>query len=81
MTSAGAGVSPSTNFVSNAETDVLVEWKTSTDTVWTALPVQTGSFSVTNAASFTVNVRAKEFGIYTSVVNLVVGTTDGLYVV
>ena len=81
MTSAGAGVSPSTNFVTNAETDVVIEWKVSTDTVWSILPIQTGAFSVTNAAAFTVNVRAKEFGIYTSVVNLTVNTTDGTYTV
>lgn len=81
MTSAGAGVSPSTSFVLNSDSDVVVEWKLSTDTVWTILPVQTGAFSVTNAGSFTVNVRAKEFGIYTSTVNLAVGTTDGNYTV
>ena len=81
MTSAGAGVSPSTNFVTNAETDVVIEWKVSTDTVWSILPIQTGAFSVTNAAAFTVNVRAKEFGIYTSVVNLAVSTADGTYTV
>lgn len=81
MTSAGAGVGPSTTFVSAADTDVVIEWKISTDTAWNVLPVQTGTFSVTNAASFTVNVRAKEFGIYTSTVNLTVGTTDGNYTV
>ena len=81
MTSAGAGVSPSTSFVVNSDSDVIIEWKLSTDTVWTILPVQTGAFSVTNAGSFTVNVRAKEFGIYTSTVNLAVGTTDGNYTV
>ena len=81
MTTTGAGVSPSTTFVSASDTDVVIEWKLSTDSVWTILPVQTGTFTVTNAASFTVNVRAKEFGIYTSTVNLTVGTTDGNYTV
>ena len=81
MTSAGAGVSPSTTFVTSSDSDVIIEWKLSTDSVWTILPVQTGNFTVTNAASFTVNVRAKEFGIYTSTVNLTVGATDGNYTV
>ena len=81
MTSTGAGVSPSTTFVSAADTDVIIEWKISTDTVWNILPVQTGTFTVTNASAFTVNVRAKEFGIYTSVVSLAVGATDGNYTV
>ena len=81
MTSTGAGISPSTLFVTNSDTDVIIEWKLSTDSVWTILPVQTGTFTVTNAASFTVNVRAKEFGIYTSTVSLAVGTTDGNYTV
>lgn len=81
MTSTGAGVSPSTTFVTSADTDVIIEWKISTDTVWNILPVQTATFTVTNAAGFTVNVRAKEFGIYTSVVSLAVGTVDGNYTV
>jgi hypothetical protein len=81
MTSAGAGVSPSTSFVVSSDSDVIIEWKLGTDTVWTVLPVQTGTFTVNNASGFTVNVRAKEFGIYTSVVNLTVGTTDGNYTV
>lgn len=81
MTSTGAGVSPSTLFVVQADTDVQIEWKLSTDSVWTTLPVQTGTFTVTDAAAFTVNVRAKEFGIYTPTVSLAVGTTDGNYTV
>lgn len=80
MTSAGAGVSPSSNFVTASETDVVIEWKLSTDSTWTVLAPQSGSFSVTNAAAFTVNVRAKEFGIYTATVTLTVNTTDGIYV-
>ena len=81
MTTTGAGISPSTSFVVNSDTDVIIEWKLSTDSTWSILPVQTGTFTVTNAASFTVNVRAKEFGIYTSTVNLTVGATDGNYTV
>ena len=81
MTSAGAGISPSTSFVTNSDSDVVIEWKLSTDSVWAILPIQTGTFAVTNAAAFTVNVRAKEFGIYTSTVNLTVNTTDGNYTV
>ncbi len=82
MTSTGAGVSPSsTSFVANSDTDVVIEWKLSTDSVWTILPVQVGTFAVTNASSFTVNVRAKEFGIYTATSTLVVGATDGNYTV
>lgn len=81
MTSAGAGVSPSTTFVTSSDSDVVIEWKLSSDSVWTVLPVQTASFTVTNASSFTVNVRAKEFGVYTSTVNLTVGATDGNYTV
>ena len=59
---AGAGISASTSFYTGSDSDMVVEYKLSTDTVWTVLPVQTGTFSITNAASFTVNVRAKEFG-------------------
>jgi hypothetical protein len=81
MTPAGAGVSPSSSFYTNSDTDVVIEWKLSTDSVWTVLPVQTATFTVTNASGFTVNVRAKEFGIYSSTVNLVVSTTDGNYTV
>lgn len=81
MTTTGAGISPSTSFVVNSDTDVIIEWKLSTDSTWSILPVQTGTFTVTNAASFTVNVRAKEFGIYTPTVNLTVGATDGNYTV
>ena len=81
MTSAGAGISPSTNFVTSSETDVIIEWKLSTGTEWVPLSVQSGSFSVIDAASFTVNVRAKEFGIYTSTVSLTVGTADGNYAI
>lgn len=81
MTPAGAGISPSTSFFVESDTDVVVEWKLSTDTVWNVLPVQVATFSVSNAAGFTVNVRAKEFGKYTATVNLAVGTTDGNYTV
>ena len=81
MTPSGAGISPSTSFSSELDTDVIVEWKLSTDTVWNVLPVQVATFSVSNAASFTVNVRAKEFGKYCATVNLVVGTTNGNYTV
>jgi hypothetical protein len=81
MTPAGAGVSPSTSFFVESDTDVVVEWKLSTETVWNVLPVQTATFSVSNAASFTVNTRAKEFGKYTATVNLTVGTADGNYTV
>ena len=81
MTSAGAGISPSTSFVLSSDTDVIIEWKLSTDSTWTVLPVQVGTFSVDNSGSFSVNVRAKEFGIYTATVTLTVGTTDGIYTV
>jgi hypothetical protein len=81
MTLAGAGVSPSTSFFFESDTDVIVEWKLSTDTVWNVLPVQTATFSVSDAASFTVNVRAKEFGKYATTVSLTVGTADGKYTV
>ncbi len=81
MTPAGAGISPSTTFYNESDTDVVVEWKLSTDTVWNVLPVQVATFSVSNASGFTVNVRAKEFGKYTATVNLAVGTTDGNYTV
>ncbi|MDY0188134.1 MAG: phage tail protein [Syntrophus sp. (in: bacteria)] len=81
MTPAGAGVSPSTTFFLESDTDVVVEWKLSTGTVWNVLPVQVATFSVSNAAGFTVNVRAKEFGKYCATVNLAVGTTDGNYTV
>lgn len=81
MTQAGAGIAPSTLFLTASDTDVIIEWKLSTDSVWNVLPVQVANFSITNAASVTVNVRAKEFGIYSSTVNLTVGTPDGNYVV
>ena len=81
MTTAGAGISPSTSFVTSSDSDVVIEWKLSADSVWNILPVQTGTFTVTDASSFTVNVRAKEFGLYSSTVNLAVGSTDGNYTV
>ena len=81
MTQAGAGVAPSTLFLTSSDTDVVIEWKLSSSSEWNILPVQVGNFSISNAASVTVNVRAKEFGIYTSTVNLTVGVSDGTYTV
>lgn len=81
MTPAGAGVSASSTFVTTSDTDVVIEWKLSSSSTWNVLPATVGDFTVDSAASVTVNVRAKEFGIYTPTVSLTVGTTDGSYTV
>ena len=81
MSLTGAGISSSNYYYTNSDSDVVVEWKYSTDSSYTQLLMQQGVFTVTNAAAFTINVRAKEFGLYTSVVNLTVPAADGTYIV
>ena len=81
MSIAGAGVSSSAMFYTNSDSDVVLEWKLSTDTVYTQLSMQQGVFTVTNANAFTINVRAKEFGTYTGVTSLTVPAADGTYIV
>ena len=81
MSLAGAGVSSSAMFYTNSDSDVVLEWKLSTDTVYTQLSMQQGVFTVTNANAFTINVRAKEFGTYTGVTSLTVPAADGTYIV
>ena len=79
--SLGAGISGSNVFSVNSDSDAMIEYKLSTDSVWTRLAAGTGSFIIVNAASITVNVRYIEFGKYSSTVNLTVGATDGNYTV
>ena len=81
MSLTGAGINSSNFFYTNSDSDVVVEWKYSTDSNYTQLLMQQGIFNVANAAAFTINVRAKEFGQYTSVVNLTVPAADGTYIV
>ena len=81
MSLAGAGISSSAYFYTNSDSDVVLEWKLSTDSVYTQLAMQQGVFTITNAAAFTINVRAKEFGVYTGVTSLTVSATDGTYIV
>lgn len=80
MTTGGAGLSSSSEFITGSNTDVMIEWKLSTATEWTALPAQVGTFEIELATAFTVNVRAREFGVYTATKNLAVAVGDGEYV-
>ena len=77
----GAGISGSNVFSANSDSDAMIEYKLSTDSVWTRLTPGIGSFIIVNAAAITVNVRYIEFGKYSSTVNLTVGATDGNYTV
>ena len=80
MSLAGAGINSSAYFYTSSDSDVVVEWKLSTDSVYNQLLMQQGVFTITNAAAFTINVRAKEFGVYTGVSSLTVSATDGTYI-